>query len=98
MSPHSDDDRSSSLRSATIILLPILCCGLPLLIAGGALGGIGAVIGNPWVIGAAAALVVGVVATRVRRRGGGSARAADDSCCSPELPARDESRSSDQEF
>lgn len=90
MSPHSDD-RWSSPGPTAILLLPILCRGLPLLIAGGALGGIGAVIGNPWVIGAAAVLVVGVVATQVRRRGGGSARAADDSCCPPERPARDES-------
>ncbi|HEY3480031.1 hypothetical protein [Amycolatopsis echigonensis] len=30
-----------------IVLLPLLCCGLPLLIAAGALGAIGSVLGNP---------------------------------------------------
>lgn len=66
MQHHSDTDGPSPLATAGLLLLPVLCCGLPLLIAGGAPGGLGAVLGNPWII-AAAAVVVGVVAFRMRR-------------------------------
>ncbi|HKN97612.1 MAG TPA: hypothetical protein VJX10_10880 [Pseudonocardiaceae bacterium] len=56
------------LAIGAVLLLPALCCGLPLLIAGGALAGIGSVLGSPWVIGAGVALVAGVVGWRIRRR------------------------------
>lgn len=61
------------------------CCGLPVLIASGALGALGAILVNPWVIAAALALV----AARLRRR----ARRADG-CCPPEPSARVECRPS----
>jgi len=54
-------------------LLLVLCCAvLPILIAGGALGVLDGVLGNPWLIGAGMTLMLatGVVAMRraVRRR------------------------------
>jgi mercuric ion transport protein len=62
----------------------VVCCALPVLIAGGALGAIGSFLGNPWVIGAAVLLVGGgVVAWRVRRH----ADASPD-CCEPAEPTR----------
>jgi hypothetical protein len=61
-------------------LLHVLCCGLPLLIGAVAVGGGAALVGNPWVLGAAVVvvlgLVVGVLVRRARRRGAG--------CCPPE--------------
>jgi hypothetical protein len=62
------DGRTSTPAVLGLLLIPVLCCGvLPLLIVGGALAGLGSVLGNPWMIGAAVALVVGVVLWRVRR-------------------------------
>lgn len=54
--------------TAGLVLLPILCCTLPLLIAAGALGAVGAVLCEPWVIAAAVLLPVGVVGRRLLRR------------------------------
>lgn len=57
-----------------ILLLPVLCCGVPLLIAAGTLslagtlGVIGAAVGNPWAITVAVAMVIGVVGWFLRRR------------------------------
>lgn len=73
------------LATAGIILLPVLCCGLPLLIAAGALsvagtlGVIGSVLGNPWVIVVAVVLVTGLVGWVLRRRR--TAAAKKDACC-----------------
>ncbi|MBS4728661.1 hypothetical protein MSM1_10060 [Mycobacterium sp. SM1] len=53
------------------LLVPALCCGLPVLIAAGAIGAAGAALTDPWVIGAAAMVVV-VVATLFARRRRGS--------------------------
>ncbi|WP_216207073.1 hypothetical protein [Amycolatopsis aidingensis] len=44
----------------------VLCCAAPALIAAGALGALGAWLGNPWVIGAA--LAAAVVIWRIHRR------------------------------
>lgn len=80
--PHrSDTDGPSPLTTAGLLMLPVLCCGLPLLIAGGALGGLGAVLGNPWIIAAAAAVVVGVVAWRRRH-----STPSDADCSPPSKP------------
>lgn len=68
-----------------------LCCALPLLLAGGALGGAGALLGNPWLIAAAVALVAGVVLWRVRRTN----QQSGSSCCPPEPHAHVDSRHSD---
>jgi hypothetical protein len=68
-----------------LMLLPILCCGLPLLIAAGGLGVIGSVLRNPLVIGAAVLILVGLVVWAVRRRTAGSADA-----CAPKEPSRED--------
>lgn len=54
--------KRTTLVSAGFLLLPILCCGVPLLITAGALGTIGAALSNPWVIAAAVALLAALVA------------------------------------
>jgi hypothetical protein len=68
------DGGHSALATIGVLLLPVLCCGLPLLIAVGALGGVGSVLGNPWMIAAAVLLALAVVAWRVRHRAGRSKR------------------------
>lgn len=60
--------RHGLLSALGLILLPIVCCALPLLIVAGALGGIGAVLGNPWVISGAVVLVGGLLVWALRRR------------------------------
>lgn len=57
-----------------LLLLPILCCGLPVLIATGGLGVIGSVLRNPYVVGVALLLLVGLVAWAIHRRVAGRAR------------------------
>lgn len=81
------DDKRTALATGALLLLPALCCGLPLLIAGGALAELGSVLGNPWVIGAAVALLVAAVAWRIRRRARGT-RSSDSACCAPQPPTR----------
>lgn len=68
-----------------LLLLPVLCCALPLLIAAGAVGAVGSMLGNPWVIGAAALLLLVAMVWSARRRGGATR---DDSCRSPVPPDR----------
>lgn len=46
----------------------IICCAGPALIAAGTLAAIGAIIGNPWAIGAAGMLVLTAVALTTKRR------------------------------
>ena len=58
-------------------MLHVLCCGLPLLIAAGALTGAGAVLGNGALIAAGLLAVLAVVAVAVRRAG----RAGQDDRC-----------------
>ncbi|GAA3573895.1 hypothetical protein GCM10022222_67830 [Amycolatopsis ultiminotia] len=77
--PGSEGTRTA-LAAAGFLLLPLLCCGLPLLIAAGALGAVGSVLGNPWVIGAAAVVVLATGVWFARRR---TRAARDDSCCPP---------------
>ncbi|HEX5403773.1 MAG TPA: hypothetical protein VFX16_15910 [Pseudonocardiaceae bacterium] len=84
--PHRDDGRTV-LAIGALLLLPALCCGLPLLIAGGALAGIGSMLGSPWVIGFGVTLVAGVAGWLIRRHA--STRTADRECCSPTRPARE---------
>ncbi|MFJ2582884.1 hypothetical protein [Kitasatospora aureofaciens] len=60
-----------------LVLLMVLCCAGPALIASGALAGIGAWLGSPWVIAAAVLPALGAVALAVRRA---RHRAA---CCRP---------------
>ena len=65
---------STIAATVGILLLPVLCCGVPLLIGAGTLGLagtfgiIGAAVGNPWVVAAAGALAVGVLGWFLRHR------------------------------
>jgi hypothetical protein len=63
---------------AGFVVLHVLCCGLPLLIAAGAFTGAGAILGNGALV--AAGLVASAVAVAVAVRRG--RRAADGDCCS----------------
>ena len=66
-----------------VAVLMVACCAAPLLIAGGALAGIGGVLSNPWVIAAGVVLVIAAL-VGVARRGkpGGD-------CCPPRLDQND---------
>lgn len=90
----STSDDGPGLRATVgMVLLLVLCCALPVLIVSGALGLLGSVVGNPWLIGAVA-LALGTLAALARRRGG-SARSGDSACCPPAPSGRNESRPSD---
>jgi hypothetical protein len=60
--------RRNAVAVLGLLLLPLACCGLPVLIAAGALGGLGAALGSPWLIGTAAVLIVAGVTRLIRRR------------------------------
>ena len=74
MSNHDDRPGGSGLLlGAGAALLMVACCALlPILIAGGAIAGIGAFLRNPWVIGAGIALAI-LALIAISRRGGGTA-------------------------
>jgi hypothetical protein len=95
MSTNPDHEgKRTVLAAGAFLLLPALCCGLPLLIAGGVLAGIGSVLGNPWVLGAVVALLVAVVVWRIRRHTGTSTPSGGDGCCPPEPAAQGQSQPS----
>ncbi|MDN5932013.1 hypothetical protein [Pseudonocardia sp.] len=64
----TDHSLRDSLGIAAIAGLAVLCCAGPALLTVGVLGGLGAWLINPWLIGAAALLTLGVVGRRVRHR------------------------------
>lgn len=64
------------------MLLHVLCCGLPLLLAAGALGATGSLVGSPWLITAAFVLAAGVLVWAFRRRSARALTRGDD-CCAP---------------
>jgi mercuric ion transport protein len=86
----TDNDRSDSpgppdgsgpsglLLGSGVALFAAVCCAGPALIAAGALSVIGGWLGNPWVLGAAVALLVAAVLWTVTRRHGTSDSAAAD--------------------
>lgn len=76
--PPNHDDRSTGWAMGGLGLAMVVCCGLPLLIAGGALSGAGALLGNPWVLGAAALVLVVGLTRWLRRSSSG-----DATCCPP---------------
>lgn len=64
------DGRRTVVVTCALLLAPIVCCGLPLLIAGGALAGIGSLLNSAWLVGLAVIIlaVATVIAWRARRR------------------------------
>ena len=79
--------RSRTLPLVTgFVLLHVVCCGLILTLGvAGALGVVGAVLGNPWFIVATGILVVWLVISALRRRAGGKGSSGED-CCEPQRP------------
>lgn len=64
----SKDPKGGSLRwGAGAAVLMVICCAGPVLIAAGALTGIGGLLRNPWVIGAGLVLVLGAVLIAIQR-------------------------------
>jgi membrane protein implicated in regulation of membrane protease activity len=90
INPGSEGKRTA-LAAAGFLLVPVLCCGLPLLIAAGALGAVGSILGNPWVIAAVVVVILAAVAWFARRRTSATRDRAtqDDWCCPP--PTRSQS-------
>lgn len=86
MSTHRGGEGGRGMLSTLgLILIPLVCCGLPLLIVTGALGAIGSVLANPWVIAGVAAIGAGLLAWVLRfRRAASTDRDAD--CCAPVPP------------
>jgi hypothetical protein len=71
-----------SLGMAAVVVLPVLCCAGPALLAAGALGALGSWLLNPWLIGAAILLAVGVVGWRLHHRATGGGEPGE-LCCPP---------------
>jgi hypothetical protein len=64
---------------AGFVVLHVLCCGLPLLIAAGAFTGLGAVLGNGTWATVGIVTLAAAVLVRVRR----AERSNDAACCAP---------------
>jgi hypothetical protein len=62
---------------AGFVVLHVLCCGLPLLIAAGAFTGAGVLLGSGALVAAGLLAVLAAVAVAVRR----GRRAGQDDCC-----------------
>ncbi|GAA1640728.1 hypothetical protein GCM10009700_29360 [Brevibacterium sanguinis] len=79
----------TGLAVGGFVLLHVLCCGLPLLIAAGALGAAGSFLGNPWVILAAVALAGAGLLMALRRRRPGVSGEMEDCCASAAASGED---------
>lgn len=92
MSNHDDRPGGSRLLlGAGAALLTVVCCALPVLLAAGALAGVGGFLGNPWVIGAGMTVLVLALLAATLRRGGRDS--IDHGCCpahEDHAPRRDE--------
>ena len=86
MTPNNNDRPDAGvLLGAEAALLVVACCALlPLLVAGGAVAGIGGFLGSPSVIAAGVALLLLAGFVGVRRHRGGPG------CCPPVPPIRNE--------
>ncbi|WP_157183180.1 hypothetical protein [Sciscionella marina] len=80
--PERKSDQASGWWAAGALGLLVLCCAAPALLAAGALGAVGAWLGNPWVIGSAVLALVAVVAL-VWQRHHRRQDSADPHCCPP---------------
>lgn len=66
MSPTPSHDRDLVAALGVGVLL-VICCTLPVLLAAGALGALGGVLGSPWLLAAAGLLIVAAVVIVVAR-------------------------------
>lgn len=89
----TDHSMRDSVGIAAIAGLAVLCCAGPALLAAGVLGGLGAWLLSPWLIGAAVLLALGVVGWRLRHRATAAGTTRGELCCppTPATPADDES-------
>lgn len=78
------EPRRRTLTTLGLVSLPILCCGLPLLIAAGSFGAVGTVLGNPLLLGAATLALIAVIVRRVR--GAPAHTPESNNCCRPDEP------------
>lgn len=70
---HDQPGGIAALLGVGAALVVVACCALlPLLLAGGAIAGIGGVLRSPWAIGIGIALVVLTLVARSGRRRGGA--------------------------
>lgn len=77
--PPRQPGHGGPLAIAGAVLLMVLCCAGPALLAGGAISLLGAVLLSRWVIGAGALITVAAAAHIVARRAGTGTRG--DDCC-----------------
>lgn len=89
----TDHSLRGSVGIAAIAGLAVLCCAGPALLTVGVLGGLAAWLINPWLIGAAVLLALGVVGWRLRHLATAGTTRGERCCPStpPTAPAADES-------
>ncbi|MEU4360359.1 hypothetical protein [Promicromonospora sp. NPDC023987] len=84
----ADSGPPAALVAAGAVLLAVVCCAGPVLLAAGALGALGAWLANPWMIGAGITVLMGAVAwtmqRRSRNRAGTGTGSSSADCCDPD--------------
>jgi hypothetical protein len=74
--PQRKPERNGDARVGVwLFLLPLVCCGLPLLIGVGAIGVVGSWLHSWWLALVAVLLVVAAIGWHIRRRRSGTSRA-----------------------
>lgn len=73
------EDRAGSKLLLGFVALHVICCVVPLLIAGGVISGAGALQGSPLLLGAGALVLLVGAAVGIRR-----IRAGRKACCPPD--------------
>jgi hypothetical protein len=84
----SDPNGRTWAAVAGIGVLLVVCCALPVLIAGGVLAGLGGVLGSPWLLGLGVLVVAAAVAFTMTRNRHGFPEAGTGTppgCCGPDL-------------
>jgi hypothetical protein len=73
------DSRSDGKLVLGFVVLHVLCCGLPLLIAAGVVTGVGGLLRNPLVLAVGVGTLIAAVLPALRRAGA----TRDGECCPP---------------
>ncbi|HEU5006829.1 MAG TPA: hypothetical protein VFT67_07650 [Jatrophihabitantaceae bacterium] len=86
MSEPRGPSQAGLLATLGVVVVAVLCCAGPALLAGGALAGLGGLLRNPWLIGVGAVIVVTAISLAMRRRRRAAGTTTAEGCTSQGRP------------